>query len=96
VQVVEHFRVGLGQTGSEKVRLLLIVTFETDTIFWPDHRFQQRGRVAWRHHLSRCEFAPRGETFVARSPLALPIGHVDQLLLMLRRRLPKGIAIQKW
>jgi hypothetical protein len=52
-------------------------------IFGPDHRLEQRGRVVWRYHLSRCEFAPRAETFVAGSLLALPISHVVQLLSML-------------
>jgi hypothetical protein len=78
VQVVQHFRIGFGQTGSQKVRLLLVVAFEADTIFGPDHRLEQRGRVVWRYYLSRCEFAPRGETFAAGSLLALPISHVVQ------------------
>ena len=96
VQVVQHFRIGFGQTGSQKVRLLLVVAFEADTISGPDHRLEQRGRVVWRHHLSRCEFAPCGETFVAGSLLALPISHVVQLLLMLPSRLPNGIAVREW
>src|SRR5271163_1655897 len=84
---MQHFRIGFGQTGSQKVRLLLVVAFKADTIIRPDHRLEQRGRIVWRHHLSRCEFATRGKTFITRSLLALPIRHVAWLLLMLPCRL---------
>ena len=76
MQVMQHFRVGFGQTGSQKVRLLLVVAFKADTIIRPDHRLEQRGRIVWRHHLSRCEFAPSSETFVAGPLFTLPIRHV--------------------
>ena len=47
VQVVQQFRIGLGQAGREKVRLLLVVAFEADAISGPDHRLKQRGRIVW-------------------------------------------------
>src|SRR5580658_7127232 len=87
MQVVQHFRIGFCQTGRQKVRLLLVVAFEADAIFRPDHRLEQRSRLVCRHQLSRCEFATRGKTFIARSLLALPISHVVWLLLTLPCRL---------
>jgi hypothetical protein len=100
---VQHFQIGFGETAGEKVRLLLVVAFEADPISGPDYRLQQRGRVVWRHHLSRCEFAPRRETFVAGSPLTLPISHVVQLLLIITdlsldglvRDLDRGLAARR-
>jgi hypothetical protein len=89
MQVVQHFRIGFCQTGRQKVRLLLVVALEADTIFRPDHRLEQRDRIVWRHHLSGDEFAASSETFIAGSLLALPISHLTQLPLMLPRRLPK-------
>ena len=89
VQIVQYFGIGSGETRREKVRLLLVVAFEADAISGPDYSLQQRGRIVWRDHLSRCEFAPRCETFIAGSPLTLPISHVVQLLLRVPSSLPK-------
>ena len=83
VKVVQHFWIGLGQAGRQEVRLLLVVAFEADTISGPDHRFKQRGRVVGRHHLPLGEFTACVETFIAGSPLALPISHIVQVPLML-------------
>jgi hypothetical protein len=77
---VQHVRIGFCQTGRQKIRLFLVVAFEADTIFRPDHRLEQRGGVVCRHHLSPGELAPSSETFVARSLLDLRISHLDQHL----------------
>jgi hypothetical protein len=69
VQIVQDFRIGFGQAAGEEVRLLLVVTFEADTIPGPDyHRFQQRASRAriCRDHLSRSPLricSPNRETF---------------------------------
>jgi hypothetical protein len=89
VQVMQHFRIGFGQTASQKVRLLLVVAFETDAIPGSDHRLEQRSRIFRRHHLSGGESAASSETFVAGPLFTSPISHLDQLLLMLPCRLPK-------
>jgi hypothetical protein len=89
MQVVQHFRIGFCQTGRQKVRLLLVVAFETDAIPGSDHRLEQRGRIVGRHHLPGGDLAPSGDTFAAGSLLALPISHLNQLPPMLPCRLPK-------
>src|SRR5580698_7002851 len=76
MQIVQHFRICIGQTGSEKVSLLLIVAFETNPISGPHERLEQSGHILWRYHLSRREFASCGETFVAGASLSVPICHV--------------------
>jgi hypothetical protein len=37
VQVVQNFRISVGQTSRQKVRLLLVVAFEADAISGPDY-----------------------------------------------------------
>jgi hypothetical protein len=69
----------------------LIVTFEADTIAWPDHRFEQCGRVIGCQDLTLGEFAACLETIVADSPLALPINHIVQLPLI---RVSAGSALR--
>ena len=81
MQIIQNLCIGRGETGREKVGLLLVVALKADTISGSDYRLEQRGRIVWRDHLSRREFASRCETFVASSPLRLPICHVVQLLL---------------
>ena len=83
MQIVQHFWIGSGETRREKVRLLLVVAFEADTVSGSDQRLKQRRRGVGRYHLSLCEFTACVETLVAGSPLALPISHVVQLLLTL-------------
>ena len=45
VQIVQNLRIGFGQASRQEVRLLLIVTFEADTIAGPYHRLEQFRRV---------------------------------------------------
>ena len=65
VQVVEHFWIGVGQASRQEVCLLLVITFEADTIAGPCYRLEQRRRGAGRHHLSICELTARPEPFLA-------------------------------
>ena len=82
VEIVQHLGIGFGQAGREEVRLLLIVTFEADTIPGPDHRFEQGGHVIGCYDLTLGEFAARLEAIVADSPFALPVNHIVQLQLI--------------
>jgi hypothetical protein len=79
VQVVQNFRISVGQASRQEVRLLLVVAFEANTIAGPDYGLQQCGSVARRHHLSLCELTACVEPLVAESPFALPINHIVQL-----------------
>ena len=79
VQVVQNFRISVGQASRQEVSLLLVVTFEANTIAGPDHGLKQRRGVARRHHLSLSELTACAEPLVAGSPFALPINHIVQL-----------------
>ena len=90
VKIVQCLRIGFGQAGRQEVRLLLIVTFEADTIPRPDHRFEQCGRVIGCYDLTLGELAAGLETIVANSALALPINHIVELPLVGDRRHGNG------
>ncbi len=83
VQVVDEPRIHLGQAGSEKVRMLLIVAFDADAVFRFQHRFEKPNQVLWRHKLALnhragafepCRFA---ESQAVPLPMRIPLHDIS-------------------
>ena len=93
VQIVQHFRIGFGQTRRQKVRLLLVVAFEADAISGPDHRLEQRGRMLGATIFPAANLLPAARRSSRARCSLLPVSHFVHLLLTLPCRAAARIAL---
>lgn len=92
MQAVHPFRRDGGERGSQHIGLLLVVAFEADPVPRPQHRFQQRYRVARVYgFMPRVACAGR-QPCIAIATRATPFRHkfLPRNLMLMRRRAPSS------